>query len=77
MIILEDKIIFIIFKDYYLIIISIQLNQLFNKFCIISMEKILISSIGWIYFSAWSVAFYGQIYTNYKLKRYYLLIILV
>ncbi|KAL4472093.1 hypothetical protein ABPG72_001091 [Tetrahymena utriculariae] len=25
--------------------------------------------IGWIYFTAWTISFYGQIYENYKLKR--------
>jgi len=30
---------------------------------------ILSSLVGWIYFAAWSVSFYGQFYTNYKLKN--------
>lgn len=25
--------------------------------------------VGWIYFTAWSLSFYGQVYENYKLKR--------
>lgn len=27
--------------------------------------------IGWIYFAAWSISFYPQIYDNYKRKRYF------
>ena len=27
--------------------------------------------IGWIYFAAWSVSFYPQVYLNWKRKRYY------
>jgi len=30
--------------------------------------KILSAIIGWIYFFAWSISFYGQFYTNWKLK---------
>ncbi len=26
--------------------------------------------VGWLYFVAWSVSFYPQIYENYKRKRY-------
>ena len=26
--------------------------------------------IGWIYFAAWSVSFYPQVYENYRRKRY-------
>lgn len=33
-------------------------------------EHILIPIVGWIYFSAWSISFYGQIYENFKNKRY-------
>ena len=37
-----------------------------------SMEVNLILATGWIYTIAWSLSFYGQIYENYKLKRYLL-----
>ena len=33
-------------------------------------QKILIDVIGWIYFFSWSLSFYGQIYENFKRKRY-------
>jgi hypothetical protein len=32
-------------------------------------QEVFISVIGWIYFSAWSVSFYGQIYENWKHKK--------
>lgn len=28
----------------------------------------LSSVVGWIYFFAWSISFYGQLITNYKMK---------
>jgi len=31
--------------------------------------KVLSALVGWIYFAAWSISFYGQFYTNYKLKN--------
>lgn len=31
-------------------------------------QRILVDVIGWVYFSAWSISFYGQIYTNFKVK---------
>lgn len=34
------------------------------------VEKTIINVVGWIYFFAWSISFYGQIYTNFKLKTY-------
>lgn len=33
-------------------------------------QQTVIDVIGWIYFFAWSISFYGQIYTNYKVKKY-------
>jgi cystinosin len=27
--------------------------------------------MGWIYFAAWAISFYGQIYENYKHKKYH------
>lgn len=33
-------------------------------------QHVLIQVIGWIYFFAWSFSFYGQIYENFKRKRY-------
>ena len=34
-----------------------------------SENHLLIEIVGWIYFSAWSISFYGQIYENFKHKR--------
>lgn len=31
--------------------------------------EVISSIIGWIYFAAWSISFYGQFYTNWKLKN--------
>lgn len=33
-------------------------------------DQSTIDIIGWIYFTAWSLSFYGQLLLNYKLKRY-------
>lgn len=33
-------------------------------------QDLIITIVGWIYFSAWSISFYGQIYINFKLKKY-------
>lgn len=33
-------------------------------------EELLIDTIGWVYTIAWSISFYGQIYENYKSKKY-------
>jgi len=33
-------------------------------------QSLIIEIIGWIYFFAWSFSFYGQIYENFKHKRY-------
>lgn len=33
-------------------------------------SEIISSIFGWVYFLAWSVSFYPQIFVNYKLKRY-------
>lgn len=33
-------------------------------------QQTVIDVVGWIYFFAWSLSFYGQIYTNYKVKKY-------
>lgn len=33
-------------------------------------QQILITVIGWVYFSAWSISFYGQIFENFRRKRY-------
>jgi len=30
--------------------------------------SVLSDTTGWIYFFAWSISFYGQLYTNWKLK---------
>ncbi len=30
---------------------------------------VLASVVGWLYFAAWSVSFYPQIYENWKRKR--------
>ena len=32
--------------------------------------NVLNDVIGWIYFAAWSVSFYPQVYENYRRKRY-------
>ncbi|KAL4468847.1 hypothetical protein ABPG72_008774 [Tetrahymena utriculariae] len=31
--------------------------------------EVITSIIGWAYFSAWSISFYGQVYENYKQQR--------
>lgn len=33
-------------------------------------QNLVIQIIGWIYFAAWSLSFYGQIYENFRRKRY-------
>lgn len=33
-------------------------------------QQVLITVIGWVYFSAWSISFYGQIFENFRRKRY-------
>jgi cystinosin len=33
-------------------------------------QEIFISVIGWIYFGAWSISFYGQIFENWRHKKY-------
>ena len=33
-------------------------------------QQLVIDIVGWVYFAAWSISFYGQIYTNFKLKKY-------
>ena len=35
-----------------------------------SEEHVLIEIVGWVYFAAWSISFYGQIYENFIHKRY-------
>lgn len=35
-----------------------------------SAIDVISNIIGWIYFTAWSLSFYGQLYENYRLKRY-------
>lgn len=35
---------------------------------------VLIATMGWVYSLAWSLSFYGQIYVNWKLKKYLLLL---
>ena len=32
--------------------------------------KVLSAVIGWIYFFAWSISFYGQLWVNYKLTLF-------
>jgi hypothetical protein len=34
------------------------------------VSQVLIDVIGWIYFSAWSLSFYGQFILNFRLKKY-------
>lgn len=33
-------------------------------------QQLIITIVGWVYFFAWSFSFYGQIYENFKHKRY-------
>ena len=33
-------------------------------------QRLIIDIIGWVYFFAWSFSFYGQIYENFRHKRY-------
>jgi hypothetical protein len=35
-----------------------------------SVLDVFIAIIGWIYFAAWSVSFYPQVFTNWKRKRF-------
>lgn len=53
-----------------LVFISFSVSNVFIRVVVaISPDLISISSvIGWIYFVAWSVSFYPQIYINYKRK---------
>jgi cystinosin len=32
-------------------------------------QQIIIDVVGWVYFAAWSLSFYGQIFENFKRKR--------
>lgn len=34
------------------------------------IPQVIIDIVGWIYFIAWSLSFYGQFFLNIKLKRY-------
>lgn len=34
------------------------------------INQSIIDAVGWIYFAAWSLSFYGQLILNFKLKRY-------
>jgi hypothetical protein len=33
-------------------------------------QRMLADLVGWVYFLAWSLSFYGQVYENHKHKRY-------
>jgi hypothetical protein len=35
------------------------------------VAQIAIDIIGWIYFVAWSLSFYGQFILNFQLKKYH------
>lgn len=32
-------------------------------------QQIIIDVVGWVYFSAWAISFWGQIYENIRQKR--------
>jgi cystinosin len=32
-------------------------------------QQIIIDVVGWVYFAAWSLSFYGQIFENFRRKR--------
>lgn len=36
----------------------------------VDTTDILVEITGWIYFVAWSISFYPQVFLNYRRKRY-------
>ena len=41
------------------------------------LVNVISSIVGWIYFFAWSISFYPQIYENWKRKRYFRIFALI
>ena len=59
----------------FLLLCSFISVSLLNAFVRVTVQHdqaldIFSQVIGWIYFVAWSVSFYPQIYENWKRKRY-------
>lgn len=50
---------------------SFSISQAFVRFQVFKSQPLNIVSevIGWIYFAAWSISFYPQVYLNWKRKR--------
>ena len=63
-----------ILKFFILILILFSVQNAFVRITVEHSVPLDIFSqvIGWIYFVAWSISFYPQIYENWKRKRYFL-----
>ena len=62
----------IIFNIFTLILIYFSVQNAFVRITVQHSNglDIFCQIIGWIYFIAWSISFYPQIYENWKRKRY-------
>ena len=62
----------IVFNIFTLILIYFSVQNAFVRITVQHSNglDIFCQIIGWIYFIAWSISFYPQIYENWKRKRY-------
>ncbi len=53
------------------IVSHFSLNETYIRVSVVHSKPlvIIVAVIGWIYFVAWSVSFYPQVYINWKRKR--------
>ena len=56
----------------FLFSLSSRLNETYIRVSVVHSKAldIVIAVIGWIYFVAWSISFYPQVFENWRRKRY-------
>ena len=72
----------VIISDLYYIVMSVIIighfcayrnGKAYTRIEIVNSDPVSVVCVvvGWIYFVAWSVSFYPQVYENFKRKRYF------